>query len=286
MILHAVNRFFHRHRAFVAWRVTLPLSVGVLAPGPAFSAEKTPLPGARMHIGEELGVTTFTTPGIEIVLRALQDLTPVPYDEVAWALPEQNPPDRARLAFSTGGVIADGFLAVVAQKQSRIEPVGRVLLRQARGLGVGEHVARHSKSIIEKAVAKDWPGIRAALIGTQRDVEQGMMALRNGENAHLVALGGWWRGLEITAGILSGHYSSERAEMLIQPGVPDYFTERLSTMNPSFKKSKLWAALSANLRQVRKLAVKESGAAPSADEVKAIRDLARLTNDLFAVPGE
>jgi hypothetical protein len=210
----------------------------------------------------------------------------VPYDEVARALPAQNPPDRARLALSTGGVIADGLLAVLAQKQSRIEPVGRVLLRQARGLGVGEHVARHSKSIIEKAVTKDWPGIRAELIGTQRDVEKGMMALRDDEIASLVALGGWWRGLEITAGILSGHYSPERAEMLIQPGVLDYFADRVSTMNPFFQKTKLWAALSANLGQIRKLAVKESGAAPSADEVGAIRDLARLTNDLFAVPAE
>lgn len=249
-------------------------------------AAKSAPPEISEHMREELGINEFTTPSIAVLLKALQALRPVPYEEVERALPPQNPGDRARLALSTGGVIADGFLAVAAEKQSRIEPVARVLLRQAKGLGVGEHVTRHSRSVLEKALVKDWTGIHTELVGTQRDVEGGMMALRDEEIAHLVALGGWWRGLEITSGILSTRYTQQTATLLVQPGVIDYFADRISTMNPSFQKTKLWAALGGNLAEVRKLAVKPDKAPPTAEEVRAIRALAKAMNDLIAAQEE
>ena len=244
------------------------------------------VPAISEHMREELGINEFTTPSIAVLLKAFTALKPVPYDAVARELPAQNPGDRARLALSTGGIIADGFLAVAAEKQSRVEPVARALLRQAKGLGVGEHVTRHSRSVLEKALVKDWAGIRTELVGTQRDVEGGMMALRDEEIAHLVALGGWWRGLEITAGILSTRYTLETATLLVQPAVIDYFADRISTMNPSFQKTKLWAALGGNLAEVRKLAVKPDKAVPTVEEVKAIRVLAKAMNDAIAAPEE
>ena len=265
------------------------LTFGALAFATAESAAQKPAvpavpakPSISDHMREELGINEFTTPSIAVLLKALTALRPVPYDEVARDLPAQNPADRARLALSTGAVIADGFLAVVAEKQSRIEPVARALLRQAKGLGVGEHVTRHSRSILEKAVVKNWTGIHTELTGTQRDVEGGMMALRDEEIAHLVALGGWWRGLEISSGILSAHYTADGATLMAQPAVIDYFTDRVSTMNPNFKKTKLWAGLSGNLAEVRKLAVKPDKAVPTVEEVKAIHALAKAMNDLIA----
>lgn len=279
------------HRSTVA---ALALSASVLAP--AKSAAQKPglrpvpaapgVPAISDHLREELGINEFTTPSIAVLLKALQALRPVPYEEVERPLPQQNPGDRARLALATGGVIADGFLAVVAEKQSRIEPVARALLRQAKGLGVGEHVTRHSRSVLEKALLKDWGGIHTELAGTQRDVEAGMMALRDEEIAHLIALGGWWRGLEITSGILSSHYTQQGATLVAQPGIIDYFADRISTMDPSFQKTKLWAALSGNLAAVRKLAVKPERAAPTLEDVRAIRALARATNDIIAAQEE
>lgn len=106
------------------------------------------------------------------------------------------------------------------------------------------------------------------------------------EITHLIALGGWWRGLEITSGILSSHYTPQTATLLAQPAVIDYFAGRVSTMNPSFKKTRLWAALSGNLAAVRKFAVKPDRTPPTLEEVQAIRVLARATNDLITAPGE
>ncbi len=244
------------------------------------------VPAISEHMREELGINEFTTPSIAVLLKALTALKPVPYDDVARELPAQNPADRARLALSTGAVIADGFLAVVAEKQSRIEPVARALIRQAKGLGVGEHVTRHSRSILEKAVVKNWAGIHAELIGTQRDVEGGMMALRDEEIAHLVALGGWWRGLEISSGILSKQYTEQGATLMAQPAVIDYFADRISTMPPNFKKTKLWIGLNDRLAEVRKLAVKPDKAVPTVEEVRAIHVIAKVMNDLIAATEE
>ncbi len=244
------------------------------------------VPAIPEHMREELGINEFTTPSIAVLLKALKALRPVPFEEVDRPLPQQNPADRARLALTTGGIIADGFLAVVAEKQSRIEPIARALLRQAKGLGVGEHVTRHSRSVLEKALMRDWSGIHAELIGTQRDVEGGMMALRDEEIAHLVALGGWWRGLEISSGILSSHYTQQGATLMVQPAVIDYFADRISTMHPSFKRTKLWAALNGNLAEVRKLAVREDKAPPTLEDVRAIRVLAKAMNDIIAAPEE
>ncbi len=238
------------------------------------------------HIREELGVNQFTTPSIETLLSALREFRPVPYDAVSRDVPEHGPQGRARLALTTGGLIADGFLAVAAEKQSRIEPIGRALLRQAKGLGVGDQVTRHSKGILDRAAKKDWDGVRGELINTQREVEKGMMALKDEEIVHLVALGGWWRGLEIAAGIVEEGYTPERAALLVQPAVLDYFIDRVGTLNPNFKKKKLWVALDANLRSVREIAVKEDRSPPTKDVVKKLRGLTRQMNEAIAAEEE
>src|SRR5215207_7617825 len=131
----------------------LVLGLALAFPGFVISAEEKKKPGkgeqqaGDAHLREELGINEFTTPGIEVILRALRSLRPVPYDSVSRDMPESTPPDRAQLALSTGGVIADGFLAVVAEKQSRVEVAGRSLLKHAKGLGVGDHITKHSRGI-------------------------------------------------------------------------------------------------------------------------------------------
>lgn len=249
---------------------------------PLLAADRKPAKGAEAgveeHIREELGVNRFTTPGIDLVLAVLRDLRPVPYDDVARAVPVHPPGNRAQLALSTGGVIAEGFLAVIAEKQSRLEPVGRALLAHAKGLGVGDHVTRHTKSILERAARKDWDAVYTELIGTQRDVEKGMMALKDEEIAHLVALGGWWRGLEIASAIIAQSYSPERARLLVQPDVLSYFADRVGTLNPGLRKRPLFVSLEKRLAEVRLIAVNEKQTPPTQDEVKSIQALAKEMN--------
>ena len=234
------------------------------------------------HIREELGVNSFTAPSIQLVFQELNALKPIPFDKTWRDLPDAVPQDRARLALSAGAVIADGFLAVTAEKQSRIEPVGRTLLKLAKGLGVAEHVNKHSRSILEKAARSQWDDIRGELVRTQADVEAALLGLKDEEIAHLVALGGWLRGLEITSSIVHENYTPERARRLIQPELMDYFLDRVGTLNPNFKKTKLAGVLEKNLKEIKRLTTKPVDTPIEPDDVKQIRALVREINGLIA----
>ena len=248
------------------------------------TAAAAPKPSADdiQHMREELGVNEFTAPSIEVILRELESLKPIPFEKVWRDLPDATPQDRARLALSTGAVLADGFLAVAGEKQSRIEPVGRVLLKLSKGLGVSDRVSKHSKSILEKAARQQWPAIKEELIRTQADVEAAMLGLKDEEIAHLVALGGWLRALEITSGIVVDSYSVERARRLIQPELLDYFIDRVATLNPNLKKTKLGQTMEKNLKEVKRIVTKPVDTPVEKDEVKQIRELARGMNKIIA----
>jgi len=234
------------------------------------------------HIREELGVNDFTAPSIEIVFRELAELKPIPFDRVWRDLPDATPQDRARLALGMGAVIADGFLAVSAEKQSRIEPVGRVLMKYARGLGVADHVNKHSRSILEKAARQQWKDIRVELVQTQAEVEAAMMGLKDEEIAHLVALGGWLRGLEMTSSIVSEQYTAEHASRLIQPELLDYFLDRVSTLNPTLKKTPLVQTIERDLKEVKLVTTHTVEMPIQEADVQRIRDLAREMNRLIS----
>jgi hypothetical protein len=234
------------------------------------------------HIREELGVNSYTAPSIQLLFKELNALKPIPFEKVWRDLPDSTPQDRARLALSIGAVIADGFLTVTAEKQSGIEPIGRVLLRLAKGLGVGDHVTKHSRSIIEKAARKEWGDIRKELIRSQAEVEAALLGLKDEEMAHLVALGGWLRGLEITTSIVHESYTPARASRLIQPELMNYFLDRVSTLNPKFKRTKLGTALEKNLREIKRITTKPVNTAVEPDEVTRIRELVREINALVS----
>ena len=257
-----------------------------MGPPSALCPPKNLPPEDIEHIREELGVNDFTAPSIEIVLRELTGLKPVPFDKVWRDLPDATPQDRPRLALEMGAIIADGFLAVAAEKQSRIEPVGRVLLKYARGLGVADHVNKHSRSILEKAARQQWPEIKQELIRTQAEVEVAMLSLKDEEIAHLIALGGWLRGLEITSGVVVESFTPERAGRLVQPELLDYFIDRVSTLNPTLKKTPLGQTIEKDLREVKRIVTKPLDAPLAESDAKQIHDLAREMNRLIANGGE
>ena len=255
------------------------LALLVFAFPPLRAVAEKPSSADIAQIREELGVNSFTAPSIQLVFQELNALKPLPFEKVWRDLPDATPQDRARLALSAGAVIADGFLAVSAEKQSRIEPVGRVLLRLAKGLGVSEHVNKHSRSILEKAARQQWDDIRTELVRTQADVEAALLGLKDEEIAHLVALGGWLRGLEMTTGVVAENYSPERARRLVQPELMDYFLDRVSTLNPNFKKTKLAIVMEKNLKEIKRITTKPVDTPIEPDEVKEIRKLVREIND-------
>jgi hypothetical protein len=231
--------------------------------------------GPPGHEREELGVNRYTAPRIEQVFERLDKLKPLPFTQLWRDLPTSSPARREQKGLIFGGLIADGFLVVAAQKQNLVENLGRVLLREARGLGVGDRVMRHSASLTELGRAGNWTGVRRELIETQGDVESAMIALRDEKMAALISLGGWLRGLEIGAAAVEAQFTPERAQVLNQPELVDYFAEELSTLPPPIAHAPVFEKLRAGVKEIQAIINKAGDGGLQPPQVHAIHAQAR-----------
>jgi hypothetical protein len=225
------------------------------------------------HFREELGVNQYTTPSIEQLFNTLDSLKPIPIQELTRPPRALRLDNRVKFALSFGVLIGDGFLAVEGEEVKAIEPLGRELLRRAKGLGVQQRVARHSKQLLDLAKQLDWKGLRKELIVTQKDVESAMLDLRDEEMVHLLSLGGWIRGLEIGAASVASDFSPERASKLRQLDLLDYYLERLDTLSTPLKSMPLIAQIISGLKEVRQKLT--DTATVSAEDVSGIQTTAR-----------
>jgi hypothetical protein len=227
---------------------------------------------------EELGVNSYTAPSIEHVFAQLDQLKPLPFARLWRDFPKTTPARREQKGMIFGGLAADGFLIVEAEKQNLVADLGRVLIREARGLGVADRVMRHSASLTDLGRAGKWPEVRKELIATQADVERAMVELRDQQMAHLISLGGWLRGLEIGAGAVDAEFTAARAKVLAQPDLVDYFTEELSTLPPPLAHTPLFEKLRSGVKTIRATLQKTEATGLQPADVKAIYAEARELN--------
>jgi hypothetical protein len=142
-------------------------------------------------------------------------------------------------------------LDVAAERDQDLPALGRELIRRAKGLGVGERVARHSKRVLDLGQVGAWDKLRKELSVTQADVENAMLALHDEPLAQLLSLGGWLRGLEIGAQSVVKTFSPERAERLRNRELLNYYLDRLDSLAPRFKKNELIQKITAGLQSVQ-----------------------------------
>ena len=231
----------------------------------------------REHEREELGVNPYTAPSVAEIFQQLDDLKPLPFEELKREFPQAAHASREQMGMVFGGLVADGFLIVEARKQNLVEDLGRVLLRQARSLGVGDRVMRHSASLTELGKKGDWLAVRRELISTQQDVEQAMTELRDQKMAHLISLGGWLRGLEICAGAVESNYTPDRAAVLWQRDLINYFAEEIKTLPPTVAHKPLFEKVRAGVGEIRKV-LNTAPEAPALEQVKLLHAKAKELN--------
>jgi hypothetical protein len=232
----------------------------------------------KEHEREELGVNSYTAPSIERILAQLDQLRPLPVDQLKREHPQSSAAGREHKGLIFGGLIADGFLIVEAEKKNLVESFGRVLVENARALGVGDRVMRHSASLTELGRRGDWQQVRQELIATQADVEQAMIELRDEKMAHLISLGGWLRGLEISAGAVEAEFSPRRAKVLAQPDLADYFGAELKTLPPTLAHTPLFEKIRSGIKKLQPILSKPPDALTRAD-TNAIRAEASEVNN-------
>src|SRR2546423_13655356 len=141
----------------------------------------------REHEREELGVNPYTAPSVAEIFQQLDDLKPLPFEELKREFPQASHAGREQMGMVFGGLVADGFLIVEAQKKNLVEDLGRVLLRQARSLGVGDRVMRPSASLTELGKKGDWPAGRRGVISTQPDGGAALAGGAGQKKGHLIS---------------------------------------------------------------------------------------------------
>jgi len=243
-----------------------------------------PPPGGEDHEFEELGVNRYTAPSIAHVFKQLDELKPLPFDQLKRDVSPTAGTTREQKGLIFGELIADGFLLVEAERKNLIENFGRVLTQQARALGVGDRVMRHSASLTELGRSGEWPRVRQELITTQADVEQAMVELRDEKMAHLISLGGWLRGLEICAKAVEMDFSPQRAKILAQPDLPNYFANELKTLPPDLARAPLFEKIRTGIKTLQPLLSKSPDTLTRAD-VTAIRIQATELNNAIEQGG-
>ncbi|HST30867.1 MAG TPA: hypothetical protein VLK27_08525 [Chthoniobacterales bacterium] len=241
-------------------------------------------PSGEEHELEELGVNRYTAPSIAQIFKQLDDLKPLPFDQLKRQPADVAGATREQKALMFGELIADGFLLVEAERKNLIENFGRTLIEHARALGVGDQVMRHSASLTELGRHGDWPRMRQELITTQTDVEQAMIDLRDEKMAHLISLGGWLRALEICAATVESDYSPKHAAVLVRPELANYFASELKTLPPAVEHTPLFEKIRAGVKAIQPLLNKTPGILSRAD-VTTIRSQANQLNNAIRQGG-
>ena len=140
---------------------------------------------------------------------------------------------------------------------------------------------RHSASLTELGKKGDWAAVRRELISTQQDVEQAMTELKDQKMAHLISLGGWLRGLEICAGAVESNYTPDRAAVLWQRDLINYFAEEMKTLPPTIAHKPLFETIRGGVNSIRDL-LNAAPEKPTLAEVKALHAQAKELNTTIA----
>jgi hypothetical protein len=184
------------------------------------------------HIREESGLNDFTAPSIAKIFDSLQNLAPLPLTDCKRERPKRMPLDRADLAIEIGFLIADGFLIVQNSQMGEVEELAKELINYGKSLGAGEKVSRHAAGLLQSAKDNNVVQLKKELTGTQKDVENELVGLRDTDLAHLISLGGWLRAFHVSATAVDKQFSILRAKELMREDIADYYTEMLGSLHP------------------------------------------------------
>jgi hypothetical protein len=227
------------------------------------------------HIREEFGINEWTTPSIGKIFDIMGGLGTLSFDELKRKVPEKPPGDRVAVSLGLGALIADGFLVVQCEKVEAMEDVGRAMIKFAKALGAGSRMNRHTQSLLENSVQGDWRSLRVELAKTQADVEAEMLQLRDVEIAHLISLGGWLRGFEISTDAVNAAYTEEKSRQLGRRDIVEYYAASLESMNPDWHEQEPLKSLRAGLMELLPLVDVPEGKALTAEEVAQLNKVAK-----------
>lgn len=184
--------------------------------------------------------------------------------------------ERTDVALLLGATVADGFIAVQAEDNKSVENVGRDVLALSTALGLREDVLKHCQAIDDASKGANWDAVRHELDATQATVKAKMESLRDGALAECVSVGGWLRGTEVITSVIGKSFSKDRAELLYQPDIADYFNDALEEMLTRARNPAKLKSIADGLAQLRE--IMQSGDENLSE--KSVNEMHRITVDL------
>lgn len=182
--------------------------------------------------------------------------------------------EASQIAMMLGTIIAEGFIAVEAEDAEEVKDLGRAILTFSNAIGVRKAVVRRANSVIEFADRKNWNRVRMELDGALADVREAMIELNSEPLAQLVSLGGWLRGTEVLAQVVSMDFSRTGAELLHQPGLIEHFQRHIDSLKPRLRQNQLVVKVRKGLGDISPLIGQEDGGRISQKSVKEIAAIA------------
>ena len=185
--------------------------------------------------------------------------------------------EASQIAMMLGTIIAEGFIAVEAEDAEEVKDLGRAILTFSNAIGVRKAVVRRANSVIEFADRKNWNRVRLELDGALADVRAAMIELNSEPLAQLVSLGGWLRGTEVLAQVVSMDFSRDGAELLHQPGLIEHFQRHIDSLKPRLRESRLVVKVRKGLSEISPVIGQENAAVISS---KTVKEIAAIAGDL------
>ena len=105
----------------------------------------------------------------------------------------------------------------------------------------------------------------------QSDVEQELASLRDSDMANLIGLGGWIRALDAATAALDNKFAEDKAKVIFQPDVPEYFHYILDGVEPEMKERRDIAKIMNLLTILQEQMTLAPDARPAKEGVEAIR---------------
>ena len=154
-----------------------------------------------VFIGQPTGWTPEQTPVDFLDVVGLQT-------KARWRQLYRTPPptpstDRPRAAFTLGGLIGDGFLALQAEDVQQFRNTNQDILSYCRVLGLGDKVSPLLMSMAKLAEMSKWGDLRQEAVDGQQELTRLLREQRDEDLAILVDLGAWMRMLEISSALVT-----------------------------------------------------------------------------------
>ncbi|MFI3244656.1 MAG: hypothetical protein R3Y56_10435 [Akkermansia sp.] len=232
------------------------------------------------HINQELGVNVYTAPAISKIFDQLEGLPSIPDDYVLRKRPELLPTDSGALALEMGFLLADGFIAVRSGRMNDIKPIALDLSRYGKAMGVGERMNVHSASLLEQAEKGLLEQFKTTLAATQNDVNAELIALKDPDQAHLIALGGWVRALTAAAAALEANFDADKAMAIFYAEAPSYFGEMLGYLNPKTAEKLRVNEMQVLLAELIDIMNLPAGAAPTKEKCTLILNCSKKLSSI------